>query len=233
MVEFTVNKNDFKIFIGALNPTLFECEIDIGSEQLHVEGLDTSKVCFVTVDYFKNLNATDIDKVYLYLSKVKDFINKCKEDNIYVTTTKQVASFECGNMHLDIKLFKNLNDERSPPTIPTTVDANLDNKQFYNAIKSINNVNERVKFTMLSDCMLVNVSDENDLYEWRIDIENTNDDLVNEIVSSYSYEFINDISAGLKHFETVNIKFGNDMPLILSGHDDLFDIEYILAPRIV
>lgn len=232
MVEFTVNKNDFKKFVDALHPLLYECKIDITSEQLHVAGIDTSNICFITVDYFKNLDASDIGSVYIQLSKVSDFINKCKEENIYVTISKQSASFECGNLNLDITLYKNNSDEKTPPAIPTSVDITVDGNQFYNAIRSASGINEKICFTTLSDCMIINIDDNSDKYEWRIDVDEVIEDMCDEVIASYSYEYIKDISVGLKQFEKVNIKYGTDLPLIIGGINDEFTIEYILAPRV-
>lgn len=232
MVEFSVNRKMFNKFLKCTSVGLVEANLEVLSSRLHVRGKDSANICIVDVTYYDEMNVETEGTFMIDINKLYNILNKATDDTVFFKTDKQKLMIECGKLNAELVIYKDMTKPVPEINITPSIDVDLDSKQFSNAISSINKLAEKLTITTTDEQVTINITNNDDCYEWGIDIKEVKKSCENIITSSYPYDYISDMGSVIALFETFNLKYGNDIPFIINCIDDNFEVEYILAPRI-
>lgn len=232
MVAFSIDRKLFKRFIDITSSVVIEANMEIFSERLHIRSIDSANICIIDATLYCDTTSDDEGSVFIDLNKLSNILNKAKDDTIFLDINKNIMHIECGKMSADLTIYKNSSKPIPDVNIPFSVNMVLNGEQFTNAIKGINKLSEKIKFTAYDDHLNIYVNNNDDIYEWNVDIIESKESSEVEIVSAFPYEYVSDISGAVTSFESINLRYGNDTPFTMNCNDDNFDVEFILAPRI-
>lgn len=233
MVEFSVNRKMFNKFLKCISVGLVEANLEVLSSRLHIRGKDSANICIVDVTYFDEFNVVDEGNFMIDINKLNNILHKATDETVYFKTNKQKLLIECGKLNAELVLYKNNSKPVPDINIPVSVDIDLNSSQFANAINSINKLAEKLTIITTNEQVTITITNNDDCYEWGIDMINVNGSCDNIITSSYPYDYISEMGNVISMFDSFNLKYGNDIPFIIKCCDDNFEVEYILAPRIV
>ena len=208
--------------------------------------VDPANVCMVSV-LLKNevieQYSSGSGKIGLPVERLLKLIGSAgKGDTILVEylAEKNRLQMTFGNLRYGVALL-NLNVIKKDPKVPKIelpVEIVLDGKEFRRVVMSANKVSDYITFKANADGVTIESEGETAGMSFEMEKEEMKEFSISsnarEVESSFSLDYMDDISKVMSDKGEIKMRFGTDYPCILSGTfaDGYGTVEYLLAPRV-
>ena len=239
MAKLVLNETkNFKNIIDSVEKVLEEIKIMVDNDGLRFRGLSKSHVCFTNVEfkstYFDDFECPIPQTWYLDTNELLKIFKRVKSSDVLeITNDESTVTFKFIGDSERVFKIKMLDEEYSSqelPNISFPFDNFINFKEFKESVKDVNLYSDKIRLKTENNCLFL--SSENDFVDYKAKL-----DLLNECEDDY--KVIVNISWLEMFFKIgeigdLNIKFGNNIPLLLKMSDSGSDVKiiYLIAPII-
>lgn len=228
----------FKNIIDSVEKVLEEIKIMIDSEGLRFRGLSKSHVCFTSVEfkstYFYDFECEEPQTWYLDTNELLKIFKRIKSSDVLeITNDESTVTFKFIGTSERVFKIKMLDEDymsQELPNISFPLDDFINFKEFKESVKDVSLYSDKIVLKTENNCLFL--SSESDFvdYKAKLDFFNECNDNYKVIVNISWLEMFFKIG----EIGDLNIKFGNNLPLLLSMSDISSDVEivYLIAPII-
>lgn len=230
MVNFKMPTKAYKTMTNMIFPIFFEGIIDVGNESLKVAEVDTATACFISLEYYGDIETTTAGKCNTSFMKLASFAKSCKDDTVNIETDNNGLIVRCGAMTITSPGYPIRSRNGGTPNVNSEVKVEIPVKDMVNISKSIPKDTELIRFEINNGIFYIEALNDVDQIEWVF-----SDAIVGEpkdLIVQIACEYFNDIVKGLSAFDFVVIGLKGEFPVIFNANNDDFNLEYIVAPRV-
>lgn len=230
----------FKVAFESISKIVDEVECNVDSEGFHLNAIDRSHICFVSLDLHKGLFDTFIceapQKICLDTSEFIKILKRAKKDDVLglsvdennlIITLKSDVDRKFKIRVIDIEY-----DTPTPPSIDVPCLINVPSSIVKDALTDMKLFSDKLFFLINQEFFVVDTNGEFGDANFQFLHGESG---VNEVAkSSFSIPKLEEIFSASKFSDTVEIGLGNNMPVtinfkLVTGDGEL---KFLLAPRI-
>lgn len=230
MVEFTIPTKTFKRLINAAMACIESGIIDVSNNTIKVIEANPENVVFVTSTLFDEVEVIESGKCSVNFKNISEFLKSCKGGMVSVKSDKDKLLLVCDNLSIKSQIYTFKETSKKSPSIPFTIETSIPYSELVSISKALPKDSEIIELKYDKDGLVCNANGANSEFKWVIESECITEEKFISVMISSTY--FKNIISGLKGFDNVTIKFQSSFPVSFQCHDEVFDTEYLIAPRI-
>lgn len=231
----------FKIFFDVVYDITEYVELQLFEDYMVCSILDKAHTRFMSANFSKNFFASyeveDATSVTLFSEDLHKIIKSVsKIDNVVLMTNEEylICKIESDNGNsrvFEFVLPSEFIESPHPPSIPLSISLKVDVGILKQSVKDLKTLNSgEVQFNVIDNNFSVTSGSEiHGKYSSSLPLEESFEE---NSVSNFSLEYIEQLLKFEKLSKVVELKLGNDFPLIYSFKNDDIEIKGLIAPRL-
>jgi len=231
----------FKIFFDVVYDITEFVELQLFEDYMTCSILDKAHTRFMSAnfskDFFASYEVDGAESVTLFSEDLHKIIKSARKiDNVVLMTNEDylVCKMESDNGNsrvFEFVLPSEFIESPRPPSIPLPISLTMDVEILKQGVKDLKTLDSgEIQFNVVNGNFSITSGNEIQAnYSSNADIEGTFD---TDSVSRYSLEYIEQLLKFEKLSKVVELKTGDDYPLVYSFKTDGIEIKGLIAPRI-
>lgn len=225
----------FTDVIGLISELVTEVRIKVTKDGLSIIAIDPANVALVSFKLpAKSFSSFEVDEevIGVSLDSLKSVLRRYKGGSLILQTEENSLKIEIQEKikrSFNLALINIEEEEKSLPILDFKSKVEMSSIDFYEAIEDCAIVSESCSFVIKSDKFIIEArglhSNKSEFSSDEIKLEGIGK-------AKYSIEYLQKFVRASKLAEKVIIKFSDDYPLQLEFSSSLFELVFILAPRV-
>jgi len=241
-----IEKGFLEHFLKPVSTITDEGGLTVDENGITMRVVDPANVCMVSVS-LKNEGIEEYSygkgKIGLPVERMLKLLGSAKKDDeilVEYLPERNRIRMAFGNLRYDVALLDldGIKKEPKMPKIEVPVKTMMEGKEFRRVVMSANKISDCITFKANADGIIIESEGETSdmLFEMEkedmIDFSISSD--AREVKSSFSLDYMEDLSKIMAESDEITMRFGADYPCMLVGTfaDGHGTVEYLLAPRI-
>ena len=244
--KIRIKKDYFEYFLKSVLALTDEGALNINEDGIAAQVVDPANVCMVLVSLKSNgieEYSSGEGKIGLPFGRISKLLEGIKKDEdilIEYLSAKNKMRIAFENLRYDTALLS-LDTIRKDPKIPEIklpVKITLDSNDFRQVITSAKKINDKITFKANIDGVIIESAGISSDMSFRMEKEDMIDFAISsgieEEKSSFSLDYLDDISKVMTKSDNISIEFGTNYPCRIEGAfaSGYGAVEYLLAPII-
>ena len=241
-----LEKGFLEHFLKPASTITDEGGLTVDENGILIRVIDPANVCMVSVS-LKHEGIEEYSsgkgKIGLPVERMLKLLGSAKKDDeilVEYLPERNRIRMAFGNLRYDVALLSldTINKEPKVPKIELPVKTTMDGKEFRRVVMSANKISDCITFKANADGIIIESTGETSDMSFRMEKEDMIDFSISsdarEVKSSFSLDYMDDISKIMAERGEITMRFGTDYPCMLVGTfaDGHGTVEYLLAPRI-